>query len=580
MYAILAPSNKFPRLQNIVFVILRDTFQNNGNVESDFLSETQIIHRTFSSARVADVLNLAVSGPNVSAVVVIRNRSLVLDYALFERVQETLDLTVPFEDQWAICAAGGKGQNGERYNALYSGLAPSLPISLQMRPITDALPDLYIAQAEHLRRVLDENEAHLDISLEPVLILEGYLKNKISLFCPTLSAGINGHYMARDIIKLENELCARFEDVLPGAEIKTLSGSIAIPSQNYPEKLADGRVLPRPNPFSKIDHEEKISQVILRYCRPLSISIIVRTQFNRAYLLRRLLTTISRSRLEKMELEIVLATDSEKKSIDKNLIALKKDFPNLNLVIAENRSTLHSRVGNLVAGIHNASSEYVMFLDDDDYLDIFAFQKIAPALFRKAQPIIITDSQVHKEKWIENETGIHILSESVNEITYSNANWVQMYSGVNALPICALVIPRIFATSRLEKAVLNYDLSEDYALFLLFLCAPDLPELFELNAIVSHISLRCVGENTVTMTDRTKWTHDISGFLHDLIRSDATSQGMWQTLSRSFKGTQYTQSALIEQQNKQLKDQAKQITLLKRQISAYRSNNEIEIQKK
>jgi hypothetical protein len=147
---------------------------------------------------------------------------------------------------------------------------------------------------------------------------------------------------------------------------------------------------------------------------------------------------------------------------------------------------------------------------------------------------MVTASTVHDEEWTETPSGRHILSRSAERMTYPASGWREIFSGVNCLPVCALVMPREALIARLDAFTFDHDLSEDYALFLLVLTDPGLPEIVELPGGFGHISLRAHDQHSVTMADRRPWVRDIALYLADLTRSAAVAgPGQWALLTQS-----------------------------------------------
>ena len=166
-------------------------------------------------------------------------------------------------------------------------------------------------------------------------------------------------------------------------------------------------------------------------------------------------------------------------------------------------------------------------------------------------------SHVVEEEWHKSSTGSYVLSKSSISNTYYGDKWRNLFHGVNQLPICAIVAPASWMRARVKDFSFQHDLSEDYALHLLLLTAPDLPRLHELGDVLCNISIREDQSNTVTMTDRRPWVRDISNFLNDLLlQNGPIGNGTLQLLSGA-QGVQSPPGSAAE--IKSLRDQNRKL---------------------
>ncbi len=363
-----------------------------------------------------------------------------------------------------------------------------------------------------------------------MIAAQGYLDGRVALYAPALGAGIDGALRPRDPVKLRLDLQDWFVETLAGEEIPTLMGPIAI------ERPVTGRANPRaPSPRHTL--AEAIERVVEHHCEPLSLSIVTRTRFARPHLLERLLTSITRARCAGTEIEVVLSSDAALETCETALADLRAKFINLTLKLRHNPAEGHSRVTNLLAGLRAATGTHVAIMDDDDYVDLFAFDEMRRALFLGARPLMVTGSAVHDEEWTETPCGRHILTRSTERMSYPAAGWREMFGGVNRLPVCALVMPREPLLARLDAFAFEHDLSEDYALFLLVLTDPALPEIVELPGTFGHISLRPDERHSITLEDRRPWASGIALYLADLTRAAAVAgPGKWALLTQIGAG--------------------------------------------
>ncbi len=502
-----------------------------------------------------------------------RNPALVLDPGLPTRIAAALEMLAPLTGRWSLAAAGGLTPSGRRICALYSSETPFIPIHATPQPLTDPLPDLYLINAAWLRILLTRNRALPDTGFEIVIATQGYLDGRAALYAPALTAGIDGALRPRDPVKLRLDLQDWFAEVLAGEEIPTLMGPVAIerPAAGPSAKPDDPRA-----PAARHDLAEAIDRVVEHHCQPLSLSIVTRTRFTRPHLLERLLTSITRARRDGVEIEVVLSSDAPLKTCETALAELKAKFVNLTLRLRHNPAEGHSRVTNLLAGLRAAAGTHVAIMDDDDYVDLFAFEEMQRALFLGARPLMVTGSAVHDEEWTETPSGRHILTRSTERMTYPASGWREMFGGVNRLPVCALVMPREQLLARLDTFAFEHDLSEDYTLFLLVLTDPALPEIIELPGIFGHISLRPGDGHSITMEDRRPWVRDIALYLADLTRAAAVAgPGQWALLTQIGAGRDTAGATLdaktITELRAALTGRDRQLRLMKREIARLRT---------
>jgi len=511
-----------PGLERTAFLFERARLDACGDLETAFLDHAGQLtrHRGPAFNHLAAAL---ADDAQIEVLAISRNPALVLDAGLPARIAAALAMLAPLAGQWSLAAAGGLTPSGRRVCALYSSETPFIPIHASPQPLADPLPDLYLVDAAWLRILTARNRALPDTGFETVLATQGWLDGRAAIYAPALRAGIDGALCPRDPVKLGLDLQGWFAETLSGEDIPTLMGPVAI------EGPATGR--------GGAELAEAVDRVIERHCAPLSLSIVTRTRFSRPHLLERLLTSITRARRDGAEVEVVLSSDAALETCEAALADLRARFVNLTLRLRHNPAEGHSRVTNLLAGLRAATGTHVAIMDDDDYVDLFAFGEMQRALFLGARPLMVTGSTVHDEEWLETPGGRHILARSAERMTYPAAGWREMFGGVNRLPVCALVMPREPLLARLDAFAFAHDLSEDYALFLLVLTDPALPKIVELPGTFGHISLRAGEGHSITMEDRRPWASDIALYLADLTGAAAVAgPGHWALLTQIGAG--------------------------------------------
>lgn len=510
-----------PGLTGTRFLIERDTLPDNGDMESAFLDGVHDLERHPDDQPLAAVLH-DLAGTGCQTIAVLRNPALVLDAGLPQRIAAAIG-ALPPPGKWSIAGAGGLGLHDSRHLAFYASRTPAIPGPPGTSPLIDVMPDLYIVDATFFLTAFHDQAALPDAAFETILAIEGYLAGRAALFTPHLSAGIDGVLKARDMDVLTRELTARYSRQLAGQTVRTLSGDIAIPPS--PERA--------PAPMPALDRA--IETVVAGLSSAFSVSVVVRTQFTRIHLLERLLSSLGRARIPEIDLEIILSSDADRKLAEAETSRLAAHHVNLTIRLQHNAATRHSRVDNLVGGARAALGDYVVFIDDDDYVDLFAFKSIRGARFCGRQPVIVTDTELHAEEWHSTPSGRWVLADSRPHDRHPARGWRDMFSGINRLPICAVMVPRERLLARLDCHRIAHDLSEDYALFLLLLTDPALPEIVEIPSTFCHVSIRG-DDNSVTMPDRRPWARDIAAHLSDLTANQAVAgPGVWQLLARASR---------------------------------------------
>ena len=561
-----------PGLERTAFLFERATLDACGDLETAFLDHAGPLtrHRGTAFGHLAAAL---ADDAGIEVLAISRNPALVLDPGLPARIAAALAMLAPLAGRWSLAAAGGLTPSGGRVCALYSSETPFIPIHASPQPLTDPLPDLYLVDAAWLRSLAARNRALPDTGFETVIAAQGWLDGRAALYAPALSAGIDGALRSRDPVKLRLDLQDWFAGTLAGEDIPTLMGPVAIERPTTGRDAAD-RDDPRA-PVARRDLAEAVEQVVEHHCTPLSLSIVTRTRFNRPHLLERLLTSITRARRDGAEIEVVLSSDAPLETCEAALAELRARFVNLTLRLQHNPAKGHSRVTNLLAGLRAATGTHVAIMDDDDYVDLFAFDEMQRALFLGARPLMVAGSAVHDETWTETPGGRHILTRSAERMTYPASGWREMFGGVNKLPVCALVMPREPLLARLDAFAFEHDLSEDYTLFLLVLTDPALPEIVELPGIFGHISLRAHEGHSITMEDRRPWVRDIALYLADLTRTAAVAgPGQWALLAGRDTAAATLDAKTIAELRASLAGRDRQLRLLKLEIARLRAAGE------
>lgn len=514
-------------------IIARPTLPPDGTLKDGFFAGASNFEH-YEEAHFTRAITEILRNQSVEWVLVSKNSNLIFDSALMERVSLIFTYLQSVADQITLVSAGGLGPRLEHHCALYSYRNPFIKFNPYPSPIIDTMTDLYIVSATDVREFLRCTAADLDEAFELAIIHFGYaIKRKASIFSPGLAAGVNGHFRDRDFFLLSAQIQKLANPITSDKTLQTLDGEIDAPYRPVLDEIG------RPTPSKIPLLAQAVEDTLGALNNDAGISIVTRTQFKRTYLLRRLLTSISRSRVETFPVEVVLSTDIEKDLAERHLDLLKLEFPHLILRLAVNRRAEHSRVANLIGGAEAASGEYIWFMDDDDCVDLAAFALIKQVLVWGSRPFIVGDCVVYNESWDITNEAFPVLAESVIKNKYPGTNWPKLFAGVNQLPICGAVIPRKFLIDTIGRFKFSHDLSEDYTLFLLLLSSESLPPVVSLSSVIANISVRENSDNTVTAEDRKGWTRDIVNYLYDLLYNERSKvSACWPTLFSLSGNTQ------------------------------------------
>ena len=259
-----------------------------------------------------------------------------------------------------------------------------------------------------------------------------------------------------------------------------------------------------------------------------SVTLCCRTQFGRPELLRRALASFTAAKIEargRLDLAVRLVTDCESKISEPQLADFDREFPALELACWHHtvREPRHSRADLIIGAIERAKSDYIWFVDDDDYVIPGAVQALARTLMPGDNLLVVADAWKVEETW---ETAENALAERRTVARFSNRNLFKVLTGANHIPVCSLLLPVPFIARRLadRKALGNYN--EDYFVLLAALTAPQV-EVRLLDATISAVSFRGA-DNTVNETNRAAWHYSYTTFMQEILCEADPNPLLWQ----------------------------------------------------
>ena len=268
-----------------------------------------------------------------------------------------------------------------------------------------------------------------------------------------------------------------------------------------------------------------------------AVTIACRSRFDRPEMLVRAVGSFAvaaEQAPDLVDLKVRIVSDRSPEIMSAEVERLRSMFPGLDLEgwVVPADSGRFSRTAALLCATERAESDYLWFVDDDDFVQPGAMRPLARALAPGASRLLVGHSQRIEEFWEVLENGERRLSES-RLLGRNRAEDIFLaFSGDNHTPICSLLFPVETLRDRVSGMAARGDYYEDYFLLLLVLGAARV-EVRTVQADLCGISLR-PGENTVNEPDRRHWDLSYATFVSELLRCpQATSPLLWQLAERS-----------------------------------------------
>lgn len=268
-----------------------------------------------------------------------------------------------------------------------------------------------------------------------------------------------------------------------------------------------------------------------------SLTIACRTQFRRLELLERACLSFSACHHHTaglIDLRVQLITDQLPDCAEPVLSRLRAAYPvaAIECLYHEVRPNRHSRTDLLLAAIERAQTDYIWFIDDDDYAIPPAIPALARCLVPDAPLVIVSSSQVMEEQWSkrsspeEGPSNVVELIDSAKSSRYQAARVFQILKGRNFIPNCSMILPVALLRERIQNKLAMGDFNEDYYLLLLALTSPRV-EVCVLDTDLAAISIRG-SENTVAQSDRNAWHQAYATFMLEILNNQEASPFLWQ----------------------------------------------------
>ena len=292
-------------------------------------------------------------------------------------------------------------------------------------------------------------------------------------------------------------------------------------------------------PWTKTPQEDVLelfdeSLRIARARRKPSLTICCRTQFNRPELLDRCVLSLSSCHeyaCGLADIQVRLITDQPATTADPIVSRLREAYctANLDCSFHQIRPGRFSRTDLLIAAIERAETDYIWFVDDDDFAIPPAVTALSRCLIPGRPMVIAASSMAMRETWKPPSSGAPAPAIPYSERShrYSGADIFRILTGHNYIPICSMVLPVPLMQQRLRGREALGDYNEDYFLLLLALTAARV-EVCVLPTDIASISVRDK-ENTALQEDRSHWHFSYATFLLELLNNEeGNSPFLWQ----------------------------------------------------
>jgi hypothetical protein len=258
---------------------------------------------------------------------------------------------------------------------------------------------------------------------------------------------------------------------------------------------------------------------------PIKLTLVVRTQMKRKALFDRLIGSVSQAiadAADLIEVKLLVVSDQPNKALESFLepfreITSSPTIDHLTVCMPTGRA---SRVELALKAFSHANTDYVWFIDDDDYLLPNSVRAVARTLICAPTYMLTVDCLRMTEIWDGREANEE-LKESVILDRTDGSLVYRAFDGDNFVPFCGVIFPCGAMEKKLQGVSARMSYYEDYFLLLLALSIPTM--------CCESISEMCCGisvrgaDNTVTEKDRTIWNISHSTVLGEILANVSLS---------------------------------------------------------
>ncbi|MEE9922407.1 MAG: hypothetical protein PBV01_03345 [Brucella anthropi] len=245
------------------------------------------------------------------------------------------------------------------------------------------------------------------------------------------------------------------------------------------------------------------------------IAFVIRTQFRDVGLLMRAITSTLAfaAATENRLIKTYIVTEHTESSVISRLPLTVKIIPAEFPVATDTRNHL------INTAINSISEDFILFLDDDDWLfpnEAAYISDLLTCLPTYAN-LVVDTQHFSEEITVAGETDWR--NSTVRpQRRFAAQDWPMNFSGNNYIPMCGAFYSRAILSSQPRQTYDNITYYEDYTVSLYALLNPN-SVFFCVPKLISGISIRSGGSNisnTVNVTDRTKWSQSQAELAHHL----------------------------------------------------------------
>ena len=263
-----------------------------------------------------------------------------------------------------------------------------------------------------------------------------------------------------------------------------------------------------------------------------TLTVVCRSILNRPMMLQRAVGSFAQAQLEGGELLAIqgcIVTDKDYGLLEEELRRLRRLYPGLPLdgrAFAAN-SERSSRVNLILQSLEAIDTDYIWFVDDDDFILPGAALHLGRVLFAQANIVAVGHSLVFDEQW---SAGLELCESSRPGIQFRAENIFNSFNGDNHVPVCGCVFPPRLIKNSLAKQAARGDYYEDYFLLLNILNSRRL-EIEAVDANLCGVSWR-KGDNTINQLDRSNWDFSYATFMGEIAQWADGNPFLWQLGTR------------------------------------------------
>jgi hypothetical protein len=429
---------------------------------------------------------------------------------------------------WGVCGATGARWDGQR-TYWHMRQPPRNPeAGVCTRPVISVGSEVLLLNLKQLRAEgcsLEEPTANW-WEVGPLLALECLKRSLCVLVDPRLMAvDTGGAPDLKATEAIQNVVRRQFLNHC----VSLPWGAIEVPEVAYEEFLS----LPSVS-HDKRDLVSCYDAALARahQAKPVTLTIACRSQFNRQYLLERAMLSFAAAQQEApghCELRVALISDVSSDKLQSEVRRWQSLFPSLSVcgLHVESRRRETSRIDHLLTSIAQIESDYLWFVDDDDFVMPGAVPALARVFVPEAPVLLVGSSEVLEESWEQGRlVDFHACGAHASKHVFD------VFQGENFVPICGMVIPVKLARERCRHVEANGEYLEDYFILMRLLTSPRV-EVEVLAAPIAGISLRGQ-ENTVRQSHRDTWNRSYAQFVGELVRSaDSSNPLLWQLVRKT-----------------------------------------------